>query len=337
MFRPGLHNLLVTYLLPLSASYFSSFHLLNAMTSTENLLTELPDDVMYKILLYLESPTRVIHQMATISAVSKHMNAFLTHEDNHELWEFILGGYYCTYNTHEHGKRPCSSSRLAFHSRTQRRDSKRLRRTSAKSDVIHAHFNLRDQTEMALQEVADMAISKIPKPLSLARLRATLNTYGPVVNIDQRSSIGGTFLVDVIKARCVKESVILACAKELIEQYGANPNVPATEGATYQHVLKRKKDITLPPLVVAAARGMPSVVEYLLQKHVGANAHAKGTSRFRLYTNSKKSISGCYSPLDFAIKMKEAEMEHGALENQLTSLIECIHLLSNAEVSENKI
>jgi hypothetical protein len=298
------------------------------MTSTEDLLIDLPDDIMYKILLYLESPTRVIHQMAIFSTVSKNMY-FFTHEDNNELWEFILGGYYCN------GKDLSLSSRFAFHSRTQRRNSKRLRRTSAKNDVIHAHFNLRDQTEMALQEIADMAISKIPKPLSLARLRATLNTYGPVVNIDQRSSIGGTFLVDVIKARCVKENVILVCVKELVEQYGANPNVPATEGATYQHVLK-KKDNTLPALVVAAARGMSSVVKYLLLKHVGANIHAKGTSRFRLYTNSKKSISGCYSPLDFAIKMKIAEMEHGAVENQLSSLTECIHVLSEAVVQHNR-
>lgn len=305
------------------------------MISTEELLTALPDDVMYKILLYVESPTRVIHQMAIFSTLSKHMHAF-THEDNNELWEFILGGYYCTTTNMNANGNDSSSSRYAFHSRTQRRDSKRLRRTSAKNDVVHAHFNLRDQTEMALQEIADMAISKIPKPLSLARLRATLNTYGPVVNIDQRSSIGGTFLVDVIKARCVKESVILACTKDLIEQYGANPNVPATEGATYQHVLKRKKDSSLPPLVVAAARGMSSVVKYLIQKHVGANVHAKGTSRFRLYTNSKKSITGCYSPLDFSIKMKEAEMEHGALENQLNSLTECINLLSKA-VSEHEL
>lgn len=293
-------------------------------------LTQLPDDVIYKILLFLESPVRVIHQVSILSLVSLDFNQ-MTQESNNELWECILGGYY----SDNHATALHKTSRDAFQSRTQRRHSKRLRRTSAKNDVIHAHFNLRDQTEMALQEVADMAISKIPKPLSLSRLRAILNTYGPLLNIDQRSAIGGTFLVDVTKARWVKEGVILACVKDLVETYGANVNTPATEGCFRSALhLKKGNHNTLPALVVASARGMPSVVKYLLQKNIGANVHMKGSSRFRLYTNSKKSISGCFTALEFAMKMKEAELEHGASENQLTSLSECIEILSVASNRE---
>lgn len=285
-------------------------------------VTKLPDDVIHKILLFIESPVRIVHQMSTLSLVSLDFYQ-MTQESSNDLWEFILGGYYSAKNA------DIKTSKCAFQSRTQRRNSKRLRRSSAKNDVIHAHFNLRDQTEMALQEVSDMAISKIPKPLSLARLRAILNTYGPLLNIDQRSAIGGTFLVDVSKARCVKEGVILACIKELIEIYGANVNVPATEGCFRSALhLKKGNHNTLPAVVVASARGMSSVVKYFVQNHVRANLNLKGSTRFRLYTNPKKSISGCFTALEFAIKMKSAELEHGATENQLTSLSECIKILT---------
>mmetsp|Transcript_8725 Transcript_8725/g.10071 ORF Transcript_8725/g.10071 Transcript_8725/m.10071 type:complete len:184 (+) Transcript_8725:49-600(+) len=183
---------------------------------------------------------------------------------------------------------------------------------------------------MALQEVADLAISKTPNPLSLGRLRGIFNNYGPILNINQRSAIGGTFLVDCLRSRYVTERVILTCVKELIEKYGASPNVSATEGAQYNSVRKKqKKDQNLlPPLVVAAARGMSSIVEYLIQDNIGTLTDIEGTSRFRLFTNPKKSISGTYTPLDYAKKMKEAEIKNGAGEHDLKSLNRCIQLLS---------
>jgi hypothetical protein len=50
--------------------------------------------------------------------------------------------------------------------------------------------------------------------------------------------------------------------------------------------------------------------------------------------NPKKSICGTYTPLEFAEKMKEAEIENGATERQLPSLNACIKLLKDAsEVS----
>lgn len=276
----------------------------------------LPEDILYNILLYLEQPvyvSRVVcQQIAPLCSAAKR----IVDEDS-PIWDIILGGYYLD------GTRPGSAN--AYKARTQRRSSKRLRRTTAKQDVIHATFVLRDQTEMALQEVADMAISKTPKPLSLARLKAVINNYGPILNINQRSAIGGTFLVDCCRARCVKECVILACVKELIEHYGASPNVPATEGSSYQQVNK-KQHSTLPALVVAATRGMPSVVKYLIG-HTSARTNEKGNCRFRLFTNPKKSICGVYTPLEFAEKMRQAELENGATDGQLVSLNQCIRLL----------
>jgi len=282
-------------------------------------LLNLSDDAFYNILLFLEEHTymsRVLcKQIAPLCSESRNYVG-----NDSSLWETILGGYYLNGSG--------SSTVKAYRARTQRRSSKRLRRTTAREDVIHAHFVIRDSTEMALQEVADMAISKIPKPLSLARLRGVLTNYGPILHINQRSAHGGTFLVDCCRARCVKESVILVCVKELIVKYGASPDVPATEGASYKH-LKKKNHNTLPPLVIAASRGMHTIVKYLL-KNSSVSITEKGTSRFRLFMNPKKSICGTYTPLEFAEKMKEAEIENGATECQLPSLNACIKLLKDA-------
>lgn len=288
----------------------------------ETQLFSLPDDVFYNILLFVDQPLSVARVICTQIAPLSSETANLV-SNTSTLWDFVLGGYY--------GTQSGVSSPSAYRARTQRRTSKRLRRTTAKEDVIHAHFNLRDQTEMALQEVAEMAISKTPKPLSLARLRGILTNYGPTININQRSAIGGTFLVDCCRARCVKESAILACVKELIEKYGANPNIPATEGNTYNRVNRNKsKHNTLPCLVVAASRGMPTIVKYLLD-NTTASIEEMGTSRFRLYMNPKKSVCGTYTPLAFAEKMKEAEIENGATNQQLPSLLKCIKLLNSAQ------
>lgn len=285
-----------------------------------DLIISLPDEVFYNVLLFVGHPMSITAVLCqTIAPICSETRTFVNNDAS--IWENILGGYYLDGS----GK----SSVNAYRARTQRRSSKRLRRTTAKEDVIHAHFNLRDQTEIALSEVADIAISKTPKPLSLARLRGILTNYGPILNINQRSAIGGTFLVDCCRARCVKESVILACVKELVEKYNASPTVPANEGSSYQRVTK-KKHTTLPPLVVAAARGMPQVVKYLVQASPSSIC-IQGTSRFRLFMNPKKSISATLTPLEFAKRMKEAELENGAKERQLPLLNQCIKILTAAE------
>ena len=93
------------------------------------------------------------------------------------------------------------------------------------------------------------------------------------------------------------------------------------------HGDKRRKVKYLPPLVVASARGMPSVVRYLVGSSVGANVGTEGTSRFRLYMKPKRSVGGTFTALDFARAMLEAEVENGATEEDVGSLNECIRIL----------
>lgn len=216
---------------------------------------------------------------------------------------------------------------------------------------------------MALQELADLAISKTPSPLSLSKLRQILNTYGPNLHINQRSSIGSTFLVDVLRARHVKENVILNCVKELVLVYNASLFVSALVDNKKKSSSSRSSSSNsgrdgneLPPLVIAAARGMSSIVKFMLStvssnsinidndnqqqqqqlqqqhQHLALSKERllqmKGTSRFRLFKNAKKSIHGTFTPLEFVLQMKEAEILHGASKGELKSLNECIKLLS---------
>uniref|UniRef100_A0A7S3VCE0 F-box domain-containing protein n=1 Tax=Chaetoceros debilis TaxID=122233 RepID=A0A7S3VCE0_9STRA len=344
-------------------------------------LSCLPDVVFYKILCFVDNP----HHTSVVVAqqITPLCKAARSYTECDSLWESILGGFYNSNSDSNNSSDTSSSASAsasakanAYRARTQRRSSKRLRRTTAKEDCIHAFLNLRDQTEMCLQEVADMAISKTPHPLTLARLRSSIHNYGPILNINQRSAIGGTLLVDCCRARCIRESVILACVRELVCVYGACPMIPATEGAMHQRVKvkvkvtapvptpapapsatnmtrstttsntatksnnndendknnnKKKQESqrygnTLPALVVASARGMPSVVQFLLDRNPRLR-NEYGTSRFRLFKNSRKSISGTYTPSEFATGMMEAEMEYGASKRELKALEQCIRLL----------
>lgn len=106
----------------------------------------------------------------------------------------------------------------------------------------------------------------------------------------------------------------------MVEKHGASPNIYAVEGSCH---VRNRRGSYLPALVVAAARGMPEVVKYLL--NIGASLTQEGTSRFRLHTNSAKSVAGTYSPLNFSLTIKKAELACGA--TNLKCLNRCIELL----------
>jgi len=273
------------------------------------LLSTLPDELLYKVLSYAETEAGVGPFLGgVLSRVNRAMRR-VAESDN--LWEMILNG--SEYHTQDRGE-------LAV-GRKRRRESTRLRRSTAKEEVIHAHWVLRDQTEMALQDFAELCVFGKPHKLSLPRLRGILHQYG-TLNINQRSRNGETFLVECCRARHVSERIILHCLTELVVAYHANPNIPAFEGTTRA---------TVTALVVAAARGMPTVVKYLLS--VGAAVHQEGTSRFRLHTNASKSIRGTYLPIDFARRMREAEILYGATEEDVQSLDACIEILGQERPS----
>lgn len=247
----------------------------------------------------------------------------------HNVWSAILAQDYQDQESHRGST--TSSSR-----QSPRRTSKRLRR-SAKDSVAASHQLLIERTGISHFCVAEWAHSK-QSPLSVARLRWALREYRPI-RINHRVEIGGTLLVECCRARYVKEGVVLGCVRELVERHGADPNLAAASekryrthaaNALYDSLHSRSKQGGgLTPLCIAAARGMASVVRYLLR--AGASPAVVGTGRFRLHTNSAKSVSGSYRPLRFAETMKSAEEAQGADAAAVGDLNKCIHLLRKAE------
>lgn len=276
------------------------------------IFTDLPDALFYIVLSYLDRPTGTASFMTrNISVLSKAIHNQIEN-DRSTLWEIILSEYQpvTTVNSILNNKEKT----------TNRRESSRLRRRSVKEEVIYSHKALCDRTESAIYQMSEMANDK-KNPLTLARLRSTLYTMGPILRVNLRAKTGGTLLVEILRSRYVSNhGVILRCVKEIIEKHGADPNVPAAEGRPGQ------MGSALTPLVVAAGRGMPAVVSYLI--NAGASIHEKGTTRFRLYSKPTKTIGGTYTPLEFAKALRDAEILHGADERELRGLNECLRLLT---------
>eukprot|EP00569_Conticribra_weissflogii_P013905 CAMPEP_0171416094 /NCGR_PEP_ID=MMETSP0880-20121228/39920_1 /TAXON_ID=67004 /ORGANISM="Thalassiosira weissflogii, Strain CCMP1336" /LENGTH=452 /DNA_ID=CAMNT_0011934331 /DNA_START=206 /DNA_END=1565 /DNA_ORIENTATION=+ len=303
------------------------------------------------------------------------------------------------------------------------RRSTRLRPATPKESYIHSHNLLLQRTENALLELTERCHSS-KTPLSLSFLQKLLREHSPIA-INQRVRTGGTFLVELCRARYVSEGVILRCVRLLVGKFGANPNVPSAEIGTgsfrivISGLLREHSPIAinqrvrtggtllvefagryvpeggvlrcvrllvgkfganpnvpsaeigtgsfrivisgrgnyescfasggrgssgnaamkpststvgreLYPIVIAAARGMFSVVNYLLVKG-GANLDVRGSSRFRLFSNQRKSVSGVnLTALEFARKMMDGEVLIGAREEDLKGLRKVISLLEKA-------
>lgn len=177
---------------------------------------------------------------------------------------------------------------------------------------MRAHLHIHDQTEMALDAVEDLARKEdATKPLSLARLRGILKKYGPVVNVNQRSEDGDTFLVSCCLAEGVTEAVILACVKELIEKYNADPNVEAFYDCSGKLIMGC--------LLAAVCRGFPTIVKYLLENTTVATdkLYTARIGLLRAYPHPPKYIEGTFSALEFAEKLNEDDMECGATQEEL--------------------
>ena len=288
---------------------------------SECILLTLPEPLLQSIIFYaaprFERAQLLCHRLgltcrSLFSAVDEGL---------HNVWAAIHLDDYETDNAD-------NARRKGGKSTSPIRASKRLRR-SPKDTVAASHLLLIERTSIAHFCVTEWAHSK-QSPLSVGRLRWALREYGPNIRINQRVEIGGTILVECCRARYVKECVILGCVRELVEKYGADPNLAAaSEKKNGSRKAAKEGGGGLSPLIIASARGMTSVVRYLLSKN--ASPFIAGTGRFRLHTNNSKSISGTYRPLEFARTMRQAEISHGADGAVLKDIEKCIRMLENAE------
>ena len=267
--------------------------------------------ILYHIVGFAAPPTHranvLCHQIAILCRDARKM--ILEDERSVALWGAVLAGDYGIGDKSQSGN----------HQKKQRRSCKRLRRSPC-HQVRDAHKLMKDNTEIAFFYLSELAHagSKSKEGLTRRSLISILHTYGPYLRFNNPVSSGGTYLVEVCRARHVKEGIILKCVEELVEHHGCLLDVPTAEA----------KNSHLTALCVAAVRGMPTVVRYLLQK--GASPDELCSGRFRLATNARKSVRCTQAtPLEFGTTMRQSELEHGATTADLTNLDKCIQLLSS--------
>lgn len=262
-----------------------------------------PEVVLYSILCFVAGPTHrahvVCHQLAPLSkAVASNLL-----DRSFTLWQALLEGDYGV------------SQSQVTHNRNTRGASKRRRETPIYR-VRDAHLLVKDNTEIAYYYLEELANTPGGTSLTAGRLNSILHEYGPHLRINDRTKFGGTFLVACCRARYTRECHIRQCVELLVETFDAKTSLATLESA----------QSSLTPLCVAAARGMPTVVKYLLKK--GASKTQTSTGRFRLHTNARRSVK-CTdaTPLQFAQDMRAAEENEGAERGDLKDLDKCIRLL----------
>jgi hypothetical protein len=261
---------------------------------------ELPEILLYEIARFAAVPTEraffLCHKIATLCKAS-YKSILMEDEKSVGLWDLVLYGDYGVVKQNQESLRA----------------SKRLKRNPV-DQVRDAHKHLKNNTEIAYYYLWELSASKVKNGnLTRGKLVSILEEYGPYLIMNKTVSSGGTFLVEVCRSRNVMQNTILQCVQELVENRGSLVNIRTDEANTSQ----------LTALCVAAVRGMPKVVGYLLSK--GSSTKIKCSGRFRLHSNPRKSLrcnDAC--PLEFAQKMVTAEKEEGAKEANLKDLKACI-------------
>jgi hypothetical protein len=275
-------------------------------TTTE--LWELPDELLFYLVSFVAAPTHratvLCHQLAPLSKAARR--AILEEDSSITLWDTVL--------REDYGVADISTNHA---SGVTRRACKRLRRSPV-DRVRDAHILIQDNTEIAFYYLSEM-VNACKKELTKTKLCRLLNEYGPHLRINKVLSSGGLYLVEVCRARHVKELVVLKCVQELVEKRGALVDLSSNDGG--------KSNQTA--LCVAGVRAMPTVVKYLLQR--GASRHIRSSGRFRLHTQSQKTLR-CknVTPMEFTLAMRDAEKEAGASEHDLSDLNKCIRLLADS-------
>ena len=296
----------------------------------------LPEVILYHIVGFVAPPTHRANVLCNQIAIlcKDAQKEILQDERSVALWGAVLVGDYgiggdnsnksntgkrCNALSSDSPKKSASRKRKQQQP-PQRRSCQRLRRSPC-HQVRDAHKLMKDNTEIAffyLSELAHTAGGGNNGKGGLTRrdLVGILNEYGPFLRFNNPVSSGGTYLVEVCRARRVRENVILKCVEELVDQRGCLLDLQTAEA----------KNSQLTALCVAAVRGMPSVVRYLLKK--GASKDISCSGRFRLATNARKSVRCTDStPLGFALTMRQSELDEGAATGDLSNLDKCINLL----------
>lgn len=279
-----------------------------AVTAT---LWELPDVLLFRIVGFVAAPSHraavLCHQLAPLCRAS-HQNLLRSQQERALLWDAVLSEDYGVVDDEQ---------QHALH-RKKRRKCERLSRTPVQR-VRDAHLLMNTNTEIAFFYLTELVHCRTANErLSKARMVRIFSDYGPRLRINRTASTGGTFLVEVCRARDVTERTVLHCLRELVENRGALVDSRTSESARSHQTA----------LSVAAARGMPTVTRYLLK--AGADPDVRSSGRFALHTNKKQSLRCDDATVaEFVQAMINAEKAAGASKAALQGLTKCLRLLEN--------
>lgn len=210
-------------------------------------------------------------------------------------------------------KRKASS--LAVATQPQRK-SRRLQ-VCGRQILINARTSLRRNSEYAHDDLTGVSSGSHQK-MTLNRLRRVLKKWIPL-DINHIHQRGSTILMECVRTRKCSCRQALMCTKELLQKWGADPNIEhPTSGMRAIHY--------------CAARGMPKVVKLLLQH--GAKIDIKGKGTFTTSISDtlgsrKRRLTGKYTPLEWAIAMRDLEIGVGVGPSAIRQLNECISILQN--------
>lgn len=290
-----------------------------------DLLLSLPDDLWYSILTFASAPTE--RAAVLCSRVAPLCSALRESVDRGRpgLWSAVLDEYGGGGDAVSSRKRRRTSTTIAP---PPARSSARLRPASKKDEVRAAHARLLDRTVIAHRALTELTRTAVAPTLTLGGLRWIFAHHGPSLSCDRRFSDptsysqGDTFLVECCRAAGASERIVLSCAKELVSERGARPDGPPPSSSR-----------RTTPLCVAAARGMPSVVRFLLDS--GADPRVEGADRFPIRRRPSRSVSGTFAPLRIAKIVLDAKIEQQKegvdARSEIRSLRACVRILEQAE------
>ena len=262
-------------------------------------LAQLPDAVVHHIFVY-SLPTALFSR-SFCSLVSCDKTTYTNFSQRRDLIALLIAFL-------DGGQRPAGAD--------VGRRSKRLCR-SALQQLGEAVQRRHQRWDSLSIDLIAQRCGSSPSRLSTASLKKLLAAAVPV-DIDKVGLASeSTLLMECVKARTASATVILSCVRELVEGHGADVNQANQHGGGVS------------ALIIAAARGFPGVVRYLVQK--GADVSHRGTGRFVTYLGTHaKPVRGTMTALEWATAMLDAERELCVMDRNLQSLADCVAALRAA-------
>lgn len=162
------------------------------------------------------------------------------------------------------------------------------------------------------------AVASINKKIkfNVVALRKILNSHGQLI-------LNGAFAAEVCRVPVAEQPVVLNCLKELVKKRGVTGNLLDTP----------LRDHNQTAIWIAAARGFPRVVQYLLEN--GANCSLQSSGQYGLRGKVKVTVTiGDTSPLEAAINMLQKEKENRLDKRAWKNWGDCIKYLTEAVNNE---